>query len=823
MGFGNSGDGWGRGGAIGTFAGTITMDNCILYGNTAVGAPGGNGEDLFLNDGGPISSDFGHNLIGGMDAGTSFDPLSVNNQIGVDPILLPFGDYGGPTDSYMLSACQPVSPAIDGGASLGVTEDQRGVLRDASPDIGAIEGPAPVVLAPLVAEVCPGQTVQLTLTWPGATTTWPDGSVGNNWTTGAIAGGVATITTAEGCQEPVSIDVTETAIVTPDLGPDFSVCPPTLANPTSTLFDAGNAANPATYEWLLDGALVGINPTYTLDQEGTLDVTVTVGTCQASDQVVVSWHPEYPLDLGPDVTLCLGESVTLDAEAMGWVGPPPSFAWTGGPADAEYAVPNAGTYSVTVTTINGCVASDDIDILQSPLTTVDLGADQVICPGTPLILDPGYVGATVQWQDGSISDTYSVVSTGIYTANVTLGNCQANDEVFIDVVNAFDAALPPTANYCAGDSVLLLAAFGAADYTWQDGAMGNQYWASQPGVYEVTSTSNGCTFTDQVSVSALPLPVFDLGGEIVLCEGDSVVLDPGIIGAQYVLFNGTTPGPTLQVEEAGTYTAEVTAGGCTYTDEVEVEVRPIPVFELPQDTLLCPGDVLTLETGLTDALVTWSSGQAGPELEVNQEATYWATALVEGCAFTDSILVEVALPISVPLAVDYDLCLDDTIHLDARQVEGVYQSTYRWDDGSMEPLRIIERPGTYSVEVANVCDTVEHVLEVEQIVCDCQYFIPTAFTPNNDGKNDAWAPVLNCDWYDFKFTVFDRWGRIVFQSLDPEEVWYGQVEGTPGSQTRESGNSFAIDGVYMWELIIELRRGRIPEIIRENGYIRVLR
>ena len=100
---------------------------------------------------------------------------------------------------------------------------------------------------------------------------------------------------------------------------------------------------------------------------------------------------------------------------------------------------------------------------------------------------------------------------------------------------------------------------------------------------------------------------------------------------------------------------------------------------------------------------------------------------------------------------------------------------------------------------------------------------PTAFTPNNDGKNDAWAPVLNCDWYDFKFTVFDRWGRIVFQSLDPEEVWYGQVEGTPGSQTRESGNSYAIDGVYMWELVIELRRGRIPEIIRDNGYVRVLR
>jgi len=379
------------------------------------------------------------------------------------------------------------------------------------------------------------------------------------------------------------------------------------------------------------------------------------------------------------------------------------------------------------------------------------------------------------------------------------------------------------ANFCEGDSVLLLAAFGAGDYTWQDGSAGNQLWASQPGIYEVTSEVEGCTFTDQVNAVPIPLPAFDLGSEIILCEGESVVLDPGVAGADYVIFNDVLTTPTLEVDDAGAYTAQVALGGCTYTDTVLVEVRAVPVFELPADTLLCPGDVLTLETGLIDALVTWNTGEVGASLEVNQAQTYVATSQVSGCEHVDSIAVDISLPIAVPLAVDYELCLDDTITLDARQGEGVYESAYRWDNGSMEPTRLIERPGLYSVEVSNVCDTVEHVLEVEQILCGCQFYIPTAFTPNNDGKNDAWAPVLDCDWYDFKLTVYDRWGRIVFQSLDPEEVWYGQVEGTPGSQTRESGNSYAIDGVYMWEMIIELRRGRIPEIIRENGYIRVLR
>jgi gliding motility-associated-like protein len=820
----NAGDGWGQGGAIGSFAGTIKLDHCILYGNEALGSPSGNDEDLFLYSDGPVLSDLGNNMVGVMDAATVFDIASLGNQIGVDPILLPFGDYGGPTDAFMLSACQPISPAIDAGAPLGVTEDQRGELRDANPDIGAIEGPAPVDLQPLTAEVCPGETVPLTLTWSDATTEWPDGSTGNDWNTGPIAGAIANVTTAEGCVEPVTIDVVETAITAPDLGLDFSVCPPTATNPGGTTFDAGNAGVGATYEWTLDGVLAGINPTFLMDVEGALEVTVNVGSCSASDDVVVDWYPAYPLNLGASVTLCSGELVTLDAEVPGWPGVPPVFNWQGGPADAEFEVSSSGTYSVTATTVNNCVSTAQVQVVQSPLTTVDLGADQTICPGSAFVLDPGYPGATCLWQDGTVSNTYNVNTTGIYTVNVTLGECQTNDQVFIEVVTPFDAALPASVNFCDGDSVLLLAAFGASNYTWQNGAVGNQLWASQPGIYEVTSDLDGCTFTDQVNVIPQPLPVFDFGFEIVLCEGESVTLDPGVLGADYVIFNGLLTTPTLEVDESGTYTAEVALGGCTYRDTVEVDVRPIPVFELPEDTVLCPGDVLSLETGLNDVLVTWSTGEVGESLEVNQAQTYTATSQVSGCEFVDSTVVDIALPIAVPLAVDYELCLDDTLMLDASQTSGVYESTYRWDNGSMNPLRILDRAGVFSVEVANVCDTVEHVLEVKQVVCGCQVFVPTAFTPNNDGKNDAWVPFLDCDdMYSYRATVYDRWGRPVFFSDDPDEIWYGQVEGTPGSKTRESGKTYAIDGVYMWEVIVELRRDRIPEVIRQNGYIRVLR
>ncbi len=817
-------DGVGQGGAIGTYSGGITMDNCILFGNVAVGAPSGDDEDLFLYDGGPILSDFGNNMVGVMDAGTAFDVASLGNQTGVDPILLPLGDYGGPTDAFMLSACEPISPAIDAGAPLGVAEDQRGVLRDADPDIGAIEGPAPVDLLPIVDEVCPGETLELTLTWPGATTEWPDGSTGDEWTTGAISGGLASITTAEGCVETVALDVTETPIVQPDLGLDYSICPPNAANPGGNTFDAGNAGLGATYAWTVDGNLLGINPTFLMDVEGTLEVTVTLGECEATDDVVVEWYPEYPLDLGLPVTLCLGESVTLDAENPDWTGLPPVFNWQGGPLDSEFEVSTSGTYTVTATTSNNCTNSAQIEVVESPLTTVDLGEDQSICPGSDFILDPGYPGASCLWQDGTVSNTFNVNNTGIYTVNVTLGDCQANGQVFIEVVTPFDPELPATANFCDGDSALILAAFGASNYTWNNGLTGNQLWVDQPGIYEVTSTMDGCDFTAQVSVSAQPLPQFDFGLDVILCEGESIDLAPNVPGADYVIFNDSLTTSVLSVSESGTYVAEVSQGGCLFRDTLEVEVRPIPEFALATDTVLCPGGVLSLETGLSDdVLVTWNTGEVGTSIDVNQPATYVATSQVSGCQFVDSIAVDVSDPIVIPLDALYELCLDDSLLLDVEQGEGVYSSSYAWDDGSMAPRRFIKRGGLYNVEVSNVCDTSTHVFEVQQQVCGCQIYVPTAFTPNNDGNNDAWYPVLDCSPFEYKVTVWDRWGRPVFQATDPSEVWYGQVEGTPGSKTRESGRYYAIDGVYMWEVIIELRKGLVPEIIRQNGYVRVLR
>jgi gliding motility-associated-like protein len=73
---------------------------------------------------------------------------------------------------------------------------------------------------------------------------------------------------------------------------------------------------------------------------------------------------------------------------------------------------------------------------------------------------------------------------------------------------------------------------------------------------------------------------------------------------------------------------------------------------------------------------------------------------------------------------------------------------------------------------------------------DCKIAAPNAFTPNDDGVNDRFKLVIvgSCEFLRFELRIFDRWGRLVFESTDPEMEWDG---GYDGQRLKE--------GVYLWQ------------------------
>lgn len=107
---------------------------------------------------------------------------------------------------------------------------------------------------------------------------------------------------------------------------------------------------------------------------------------------------------------------------------------------------------------------------------------------------------------------------------------------------------------------------------------------------------------------------------------------------------------------------------------------------------------------------------------------------------------------------------------------------YEWQDGSTLPTVLVDRPGIYEVNISNACESLvqQVVVEPEFDANDPAFFIPNAFSPNNDGLNEELKVLAAPDVIiqSFNFHVFDRWGNQLFTTDQLERGWDGRLNGT---------------------------------------------
>jgi gliding motility-associated-like protein len=192
----------------------------------------------------------------------------------------------------------------------------------------------------------------------------------------------------------------------------------------------------ATYQWQDNST----NPTYTVSQQGTYWVKVTVNNCIATDTINVSYNPLPMIGLGNDTTLCQGDALILNATTSN-----ATYQWQDNSTNPTYTVSQQGTYWVKVT-VNNCIATDTINVSYNPLPVIGLGNDTTLCQGDALILNATTSNATYQWQDNSTNPTYTVSQQGTYWVKVTVNNCSMADtlkveskncEIIIEMPNVF--------------------------------------------------------------------------------------------------------------------------------------------------------------------------------------------------------------------------------------------------------------------------------------------------------------------------------------------------------------------------------------------------
>jgi gliding motility-associated-like protein len=111
---------------------------------------------------------------------------------------------------------------------------------------------------------------------------------------------------------------------------------------------------------------------------------------------------------------------------------------------------------------------------------------------------------------------------------------------------------------------------------------------------------------------------------------------------------------------------------------------------------------------------------------------------------------------------------------------GTRPYAYRIENGEWQAdsvLRLLNKGRYYfRIKDGNNCE-VQDKIDVEENIRECAVFVPTAFSPNNDGQNDCFRTLVHDDIRDFRLAVYGRWGQSVFTATNPESCWNGTLEG----------------------------------------------
>jgi gliding motility-associated-like protein len=609
-----------------------------------------------------------------------------------------------------------------------------------------------------------------------------------------------------------------------------------------------SASGATTYSWTptsdLSSSTIS-NPIASPNNTTTYTVTGTSAFgCIASDEVEVTVNQLPTANPGLGDSHCFGESTQLTGSGG------TSYQWSPATGLSDAAVsnpvasPNLTTsYSLIVTDNNGCISSPSVSIA---VTVNQLPAAPVVsnsgalsfCAGNDVTLSAAG-GQSYSWSNGSTSSSINVDASGTFSVSITdVNGCQSPSSLPVSVnVNPIPAAPIITSigstTFCQGGNATLQAN-QASGILWNNAAASSSITVSTTGQYTAQYTDvNGCESPESspVQVNVTPLaatPSISASGPTEFCEGNSVVLTASH-GENFIWSNGETS-QSILVNESGTYTVTISSvcPPLNPTNELEVKVRPIPT---PTITANIRKDCLPVEiqfsfstNGIGPFNYSWLFGDGNtssspqPIHEYTEDGIYDISLQltdVIGCTgdSTEVDFIEILERPNVAFSVNPSITTLSNPEIQLiSQTSGGQNETW-----TVEPLGtfigdtvIVSMPdtGTYFVDFAVITEQgCEAIIRKDiQVVEDFQIYVPTGFTPNNDGINDTFKPI--CTGYKlkgFEFRIFNRFGQEIFYSDNPEIGW--------DAQNIQSD-------IYTWKMIV---RSLLNEDKLLNGTITLFR
>jgi gliding motility-associated-like protein len=274
------------------------------------------------------------------------------------------------------------------------------------------------------------------------------------------------------------------------LGEDEDLCPN-----SNVLLDAGQFCA-AAITWQ-NGSH---DRFHTVLQPGEYWVEVEVNGVVARDTIRFTLPLPQTLDIGEDITLCMGQTLLLDAGSRCGL----TYQWQDGSTSSTILVTQPGNYSVTIMDGTNSV-SDEIYVSYYPVPDVHLGVDKTICNDELVAFDVTQTfPSEYLWSDGLDLPTRTVAAQGIYWVKVKTSCETVSDTIRISMPVPLVVDLGEDRTICAGQTVILGTELAdAVSYQWQDGTTEASLSVSAEGSYSVR-VWNGCVEKmDTVKVSVL--------------------------------------------------------------------------------------------------------------------------------------------------------------------------------------------------------------------------------------------------------------------------------------------------------------------------------
>ena len=305
---------------------------------------------------------------------------------------------------------------------------------------------------------------------------------------------------------------------------------------------------------------------------------------------------------------------------------------------------------------------------------------------------------------------------------------------------------------------------------------------------------------DSVKITVLPAPNVFAGIDTSICQGQSVQLNAsGAININWLPITGLSdPNIANPVANPLTTTQYIVSGyddpACIIKDTVVVTVAPLPVFGInPGIQNICDGNNFTITATGSDTY-SWFTATQNSLSSTSQliysntiNETYFVAVNNIACNIFDTLsaAVNILARPNVTLIKSNDIdCSTPQAQLTA--TGGI---TYSWTPSTNINNSSIPDPIVYPdvdtwfkvvVRDNNGCFNSDSILVKSDLSRgQASFFVPSAFTPNNDGLNDCFGVPYWSATEEFELSVYNRWGELVFRTSNKSKCWDGKFKGLP--------------------------------------------